>query len=99
MSTVKYPSQSAQLTSFYQAYREWLAIGSPEGKPFWRLYGLCESAAVYTGYQSIRSELRSQFESADLDGNYPFNKSPKDFFNEDRCDQNPARIAWVMDHV
>lgn len=109
MSTAKYPSQSPQLTSFYQAYREWLTIGSPDGEPFDRFHGLCDNVRYFSKWcfpgwaglcGEMGNELTAQFKDAGLHNEYPFNDGKlKNYATEYRCDQNPARIAWVLDHV
>jgi hypothetical protein len=105
-------TQSLELTTFYRAYAKWLDEGAPHEKPFYRGNGLCGSLYdyLYTELvvktdlveQAFLYEIRSQFEDAKLDRNFPFNEGSRKAFLEEMkllsFYLNPKRIQWVTDH-
>ena len=105
----KIPTSSAALLRFYKA---WLA-DQPEMDR--AVSGLCICLEVYVGshsgsterwrvnmFDSLKYEMRKQFECAGLDYNFPFNCGYGDYALE--CDankthENPRRIQWVKDRI
>lgn len=98
--------QSKQLTQFYQAYSDWLDIGAPDKKPFWRMFGLCANLSDmqfrFDIYDSVDREMQSQFAELGKTYGIPFNEDRVDYYKEKEraeCYLNPKRIAWVKSHL
>jgi hypothetical protein len=82
---------SKKLYYFLVAWTEWRLAGALDGKPFYRYFGLCESANVYGGVDIVE-EISSLFDYI----GYPFGEEC--FFRDDRNSTMhlcPRRIAWV----
>lgn len=100
-----------EIRGFYCAYQEWLDLGAPEWKPFYRTAGLCHNLTRYLklrGLQknndivAIQREMYAQFVEAGLDRLYPFNESRGDYALEckfKKCHVNERRVKWVREHA
>lgn len=97
---------ATHLQMFYDAYREWLDKGAPNGMPFYRSDGLCHSVTLWCRARelnpgAVNMKMSKQFYVAGLDRIYPFD-TPTEFkiaTHTDRCHVNPRRVAWVDKHA
>jgi hypothetical protein len=95
--------QSKPLTVFYRSYYRWLLNGAPDGKPYYRCWGLCTNLTEkykLTGH--IHTEMVMQFNRAGLDSLTPFNHPRRVSYSYETatniCHLNPERIEWVKKH-
>ncbi len=100
-------SQSKKLTEFYNAYNNWLNAGAPNYEPFSRTAGLCYGIMTFSDENCkvariLKSEMRKQFDAADLDNCTPFNND-ENYYADESDDRsmhlNPKRIEWVRSHL
>lgn len=101
------PLSSATLIRFYKA---WLANHPAMNRT---TNGLCGCLVDYVGtiadgrwhdrlFDSLKYEMRKQFECAGLDFNLPFNTDCIDYLSECldfTCHTNTRRIQWVLDRI
>ena len=91
-------NQSKNLTAFYKAYADWLAVGAPSCEPFSSTVGLCTNIHEFELYsRALKEEMILQFKNANLNPEFPFNKNRDEYLGEDHT-KNPKRIAWVIEH-
>lgn len=102
------PLSSAELIRFYKA---WMANHPAMNRT---TNGLCKCLEAYVGsyspsterwwamLDSLKYEMRKQFECAKLDYNFPFNTGRMDYLSECldlSCHENARRIQWVKDRI
>lgn len=95
-------------------YKDWLAnvVAAPITNATVKCYGLCRNLdtfltkvtredTTFAGYNTIRAEMKQQFERAGLDRSYPFSSEAIYYRQSDYEIQHldPARIAWVCDRI
>ena len=93
---------SETLKAFYQAYAAWLDAGATHNKPFSRRSGLCGNLTIFTeDWHPLFDAMKSQFEAAGLDPEYPFGGEESYYTHCYYGTQhvNPYRTEWVRNHA
>jgi hypothetical protein len=88
------------LARFYVELQAWIDGGCGDHKVFDPIDGICSAASGWAGDREIDggallSAIGNSFEVAGLSRMYPFNHGFADWFNEEDCYTNPARLAWI----
>lgn len=90
---------SPDLIAFLKAWHDWATKGAPEGKPFWRDYGLCDNARAnsYAAFDEMNALFSRGREEGLFECHvYPFGEH--DFENRSATltqHECPKRLAWV----
>lgn len=88
---------------FYREIQKWISEGMKDHPIFHKDVGICSIYRLWGHLNKNKiHDIETDFETAGLDSNFPFNKNLLDY-NKERIAEsiytNPHRLAWIEEHA